>query len=171
MKSVTAANCHRQTFKSSVVPTMNWQDRFLKLLPTIRANARYAFSWVGDGGIGGSEVISVENAFPSLVDQKTFDRVQQKLNQRAQPKERDRLNEYILSKLLVCGITGEKIWGRIAVTGQRYYSIRRSKSDGRATTASASVARSCRISSSARLSSCSASPKRRNGFAKQSSNG
>lgn len=85
------------------------------------------FNHVGNGTIGGDGPIVVKNAFPALIDQKTFDKAQRKIAERRCPRARPRRSDDILSGIMMCGVTGEKMWGRRTAHGNRYcyYTIRR----------------------------------------------
>jgi len=95
-------------------------------------NPQGRFNHVGNGGIGGDAPIVTPDAHPAIIDLRTFDRVQRKLEQRRHPRARPRNNDYLLSGLLVCGVTGEKMWGRRTAYGNRhrYYTIRRQNNNG-----------------------------------------
>lgn len=88
------------------------------------------FNWVGNGGVGGDEVIVIEDSHPALIAKETFVRVQEKLARRACPKTRPRANHYYLSGLLVCGNTGEPMFGHRSSDGFRrqYYATQVQKS-------------------------------------------
>lgn len=74
---------------------------------------RGRFNHVGNGGIGGTGPIVVENAHPALIDEATFRKVQAKLKRRA-IKDRSRSNDYLLSGLLICGHSGTRMHGAVA---------------------------------------------------------
>ena len=84
------------------------------------------FNRVGDGAVGGDGPIVVENTHPPLVDEATFQRVQVKLAERYYPRNRSRLNDYILSGLVICGNGSERMFGRRSTIGNRlqYYAVR-----------------------------------------------
>jgi site-specific DNA recombinase len=90
------------------------------------------FNWVGNGTIGGDEPLVFENAHPAIIDQKTFEEAQKKMADNNAPLRRSRDNDYVLSGLVVCGITGQHMWGRQTTWGQklRYYTSYKLKSDG-----------------------------------------
>jgi site-specific DNA recombinase len=73
--------------------------------------------------------VVVENAHPAIVDPELFEAVQRKMKERRRPAKRPRCNEYILSGLLICGITGGQFYGRRTSYGNqfRYYTIRKPK--------------------------------------------
>jgi DNA invertase Pin-like site-specific DNA recombinase len=87
------------------------------------------FTWIGDGRIGGSDPVVVENVHAPLVDAETFERAQLKLQRRHLTKERTRAGKYLLSGFLQCGITGRRIVGRQAAVSNRicYYTVHQSK--------------------------------------------
>ena len=84
------------------------------------------FNRIGDGGVGGDGPIVIENAHPPLVDEATFQRAQEKLAKRYFPRNRSRLNDYILSGLVICGNADERMFGRRSTVGNRlqYYAVR-----------------------------------------------
>jgi len=79
------------------------------------------FSYVGNGKVGGDGKIVIDNAHPALVDEVTFQRVQQKLAKRSIVGRRSRSNGYLLSGLLVCGHSGRSMCGGVHQNGVRYY--------------------------------------------------
>ncbi|QDV58694.1 recombinase family protein [Rosistilla oblonga] len=90
------------------------------------ANPQGRFNQVGDGRLGGDEPVVIENAHPAIIDKKTFKRVQAKLEDRRRPNGRTRAGDYLLSGLVVCGNSGDRMSGRRASVGTnvQYYSAR-----------------------------------------------
>ena len=90
------------------------------------------FNRVGDGHLGSNEPVVIKDSHPAIIDKKTFDRVQQKLDTRRRPNKRTRSNNYLLSRLLVCGNTGDRMCGRRASVGTnvQYYGARVSTGAG-----------------------------------------
>ena len=90
------------------------------------ANPQGRFNRVGDGRLGGNEPVVIENAHPAIIDKQTFKRVQRKLDARRRPNGRTRASNYLLSGLLVCGNSGDRMFGRRASVGTRvqYYAAR-----------------------------------------------
>lgn len=88
------------------------------------ANPQGRFNQVGDGRLGGDEPVVIENAHPAIIDKKTFKRVQAKLEDRRRPNGRTRASDYLLSGLVVCGNSGDRMSGRRASVGMnvQYYS-------------------------------------------------
>ena len=80
------------------------------------------FNWVGNGTVGGDSPIVVEDNHPAIIDKRTFEKVQRKLKERSSPLARPRCNDYLLSGLMVCGVTGEKMRDRVHC-GRRARSI------------------------------------------------
>ena len=87
------------------------------------------FNWIGNGNIDGDGPVVVEDAHPAIADPEVFEAVQRKMKERRRPAKRPRCNDYLLSGLLICGITGGKFYGRRASIGNnfRYYTIRKPK--------------------------------------------
>jgi site-specific DNA recombinase len=56
--------------------------------------------------------IVTEGIHESLIDAKTFDRIQKKMTERQQDRSRPRYNRYLLSGLLYCGHCGGKLAGK-----------------------------------------------------------
>jgi hypothetical protein len=82
---------------------------------------RGRFNHIGNGTIGGDGPIVFENAHPAMIDEALFRKVQAKLARRAMTK-RTRSNGYVLSGLLVCGHSGDRMHGHVAHGGRlRYY--------------------------------------------------
>ena len=96
------------------------------------ANPQGRFNHVGDGRLGGDEPVVIENAHPAIIDKRTFKRVQRKLEERRRPKGRTRSGDYLLSGLVICGNSGDRMFGRRASVGTRvqYYSSRVVSDDG-----------------------------------------
>ncbi|MBN1188581.1 MAG: recombinase family protein [Dehalococcoidales bacterium] len=67
--------------------------------------------------------IRVENAFPAIIDDETFEKVQKKLNARAPKVTHPRVihSEYILSGLLRCKNCGAAMIGHAVKSGQFFY--------------------------------------------------
>ncbi|GAA4446120.1 recombinase family protein [Novipirellula rosea] len=96
------------------------------------ANPQGRFNRVGDGALGGNEPVVIKNAHPAIINKKTFDRVQKKLDARKRPKGRTRESDYLLSGLVTCGNSGDRMCGRRASVGTnvQYYGARTSTGAG-----------------------------------------
>jgi hypothetical protein len=99
------------------------------------------FNRVGSGGIGGESPIVVNDSHPALIDVETFERVQKKMARRSTAWTRPPCNNYVLSGLLICGETGQKLVGRRASvgTGVQYYTINYPSPDNSGTCRSHSI--------------------------------
>ncbi len=96
------------------------------------ANPQGRFNRVGDGHLCGNEPVVIKNAHPAIIDKKTFDRVQRKLDARRRPNGRTRASDYLLSGLVICGNSGDRMCGRRASVGTnvQYYGARASNGAG-----------------------------------------
>ena len=90
------------------------------------------FNWVGNGTVGGDGPVVIEHAHPAIIDEKTFDKAQRKFAKHSYKLKRCRDNDYILSGIMICGVTGKSMWGRRSAIGSNfaYYTAKRPKGIG-----------------------------------------